>query len=84
MHAWLDGSSYGVGAVNYGPPHGVDGWSMSDGTASFACVSLGGFPHCFGCVAAFSQMKDGMCGLFSHRLVLSCWCFEKPIAMWRG
>ena len=56
MHAWPDGSSYGVGAVNYGPPHGGDGWSMSDGTPPFACVRSRGFKQSVGCVVAVSRM----------------------------
>ena len=63
--------------------HQNDGCSVSDGTGSFACVRPGGFPHCFGCVVAFSQMMDGMCCLCSHRMALSCWCDELRTAMWR-
>ena len=43
-----------VGAVNYGPPHGVDGWSVSDGKV--VCVRLGSFKHSVDCVVAVSRM----------------------------
>ena len=58
MHAWPDGSSYGVGAVNYGPPHGGDGWSMSDGTPPFAFVRSRGIKQSRLCGRRFA---DGRC-----------------------
>ena len=69
MHAWPDGSSNGVGVVNYGPPHGDDGWSMSDGTQPFACVRSGGSKQSVGCVVAVSRMVgarsvESSCGTF--------------------
>ena len=45
-----------VGAVNYGPPHGVDGWSVSDGKAVCVCVRPGSFKHSVDCVVAVSRM----------------------------
>ena len=49
-----------VGAVNYGPPHGVHGWSVSDGSA--VCVGPGGFQTLLRSLCG-RRFSDGRCAV---------------------
>ena len=55
---------------------GVHWWSLSDGTAVFACARPGGTKHCFGYFVIVALMLFGLRNLMSHRMALSCWCGE--------